>query len=128
MQDGLFIAARYIQSASTSTTNQIEPNMMQVKTQIEITLPNDLLETLDRIARRTQTTKEDLMQAAVRQFLYVNRQGNFLSRKEVCAMLKMSPATLYRLTRRKANPIPHTRFAGRKVVFYEPDLRNWISR
>lgn len=49
-----------------------------------------------------------------------------LSKQEVIGFLKISPTTLFELTRRKQNPIPSVKI-GKSRRFPLDKVRNWVD-
>lgn len=97
-------------------------------TQIEIELPTQLVESIDKISLAIGKTRDEIMRAAAQAFLFVRSEGKFLTKAEVCEMLKISKSTLARAMKCKKNPIPHVRYGSGRVAFYEPDIMSWIIR
>jgi predicted DNA-binding transcriptional regulator AlpA len=103
-------------------------NTLESTQNIELELPADLLEMIDRIANAVGKTRNEVFRAATQEFLFFRKEGDgFLTRNDVCEMLKVSRTSLARLMAREKNPLPHVRYSKTKVRFYEPEIRAWIT-
>lgn len=94
---------------------------------VTLDLNDQTTNSLNKLAESTGRSIESILRSATQHFLFASGEGKFLSRNEVCELLRVSPATLTRMMKRKANPIPHTRYSSHKVAFYEPEILRWVT-